>query len=565
MILIFPFQGSFITFHSLAELISIIIAAGIFIVVWNSKNFVENKYYLFIGTTFIFVAVLDGLHTFSYENVGILLISGPNISMQFWVAARYLQSASFLIAPFLIGRKISINKIFAIYLTLLATIVLSIMVFKIFPDCFMDQYGSTPFRKMSEVVTTLLFFLALYAHYQKRNNFDKKLFHYLTASIGFMIAVEAFFIFDIQTYTITRILVPYLKAISFYILYKALVEHNLKKPYSLLFKELKESEEKYRELANSLPEIVFETDEKGKITLVNKNTLSLTGYTKEDFEQGLNATQLVIPEDRFRVSEDIQKLIGGVKIGSREYTALRKDGSTFPFIINSTAIICKNNPIGLRGIIFDITERKENEGKIKNLNETIKILNKILRHDILNDLTLLLNIVDSHKDYDEVMKKRVFSTINKSVNLIERMRELENALVSEESLSGKSLRIVAESVVKNYPDIKFSIKGDCTVLCDGAIYSVIDNIVRNAIIHGKTDIIDITIDDNCEMRIADYGKGIPSDIKEKIFEEGESFGESRGSGLGLYIVKKILERYNGSIKVEDNKPNGAVFVLKFRK
>ena len=166
---------------------------------------------------------------------------------------------------------------------------------------------------------------------------------------------------------------------------------------------------------------------------------------------------------------------------------------------------------------------------------------------------------------DERLKQKAENAINKSVSLIEQMRELENALVSDEVLAGKSLRSVAESVVKNYPDIKFSITGDCTVLCDDAIYSVIDNIVRNAVVHGKTERIDITIDDNCEMRIADYGKGIPSDVKDKIFEEGESFGDTRGSGLGLYIVKKVMERYGGEITVEDNKPKGAVFVLKFKK
>ncbi|MEN6378826.1 MAG: ATP-binding protein [Methanofastidiosum sp.] len=73
--------------------------------------------------------------------------------------------------------------------------------------------------------------------------------------------------------------------------------------------------------------------------------------------------------------------------------------------------------------------------------------------------------------------------------------------------------------------MKFSVTGDCAALCDEVIYSVIDNIIRNAIVHGKTDRIDISIDDNGELRIADYGKSIPDDIKDKIFGEGESFGD----------------------------------------
>jgi len=96
---------------------------------------------------------------------------------------------------------------------------------------------------------------------------------------------------------------------------------------------------------------------------------------------------------------------------------------------------------------------------------------------------------------------------------------------------------------------------------------VFENIMRNAVIHGKTERIDVDISSNnseCEIRIADYGKGIPDDIKGNIFEEGLSFGDSRGSGLGLYIVKKTIERYGGSIMVEDNKPKGTIFTIKLK-
>jgi len=137
---------------------------------------------------------------------------------------------------------------------------------------------------------------------------------------------------------------------------------------------LKESEEKYRELANSLPEIIFETDEKGNLTFVNKNAYDIMGYTKEDLDYGLNALQMLIPEDRERASENIQKIIGGMKIEGKEYTALRKDDSTFPVILHSNRIMEKNKPIGLSGIIFDITEKKKAEDKIRESEEKYREL-----------------------------------------------------------------------------------------------------------------------------------------------------------------------------------------------
>ncbi|KYC44638.1 MAG: sensory histidine kinase AtoS [Candidatus Methanofastidiosum methylothiophilum] len=66
------------------------------------------------------------------------------------------------------------------------------------------------------------------------------------------------------------------------------------------------------------------------------------------------------------------------------------------------------------------------------------------------------------------------------------------------------------------------------------------------------------------MKIIDHGKGIPDSIKSKIFNEEFSYGESRGTGLGLYISKKNIERYGGTIEVKDTKPHGATFIIKLK-
>ncbi len=209
--------------------------------------------------------------------------------------------------------------------------------------------------------------------------------------------------------------------------------------------------------------------------------------------------------------------------------------------------------------------------RIENLNEQLKVLNRILRHDMLNNLTVIkaaLESVEPRNDSDKSLLKHAVNSVDKSVELIRDVRELESAITSGTDLKPVNIREAIENVAKNYPNVKFNISGECKCLADKAIQSVFDNIINNAIIHGKTDRIDITIrdvGDFCEVRIADYGKGVPEEIKDKIFEEGFKYGESARTGLGLYIVKKVLERYGGSVAVEDNKPCGAVFVLKFKK
>ena len=108
-----------------------------------------------------------------------------------------------------------------------------------------------------------------------------------------------------------------------------------------------------------LPEILYETDIQGNLTFVNRNAFNSFGYTQEDFESGLKALNMIIPDDQGRALENIQRIINGENIGPEEYTACRKDGSTFPVMIYSTAVIHENRPYGLRGIIIDITDQKQ--------------------------------------------------------------------------------------------------------------------------------------------------------------------------------------------------------------
>ena len=128
---------------------------------------------------------------------------------------------------------------------------------------------------------------------------------------------------------------------------------------------LKESEEKYRELANSLPQIIFETDENGMITFVNQNAFDLFGYSQTDLANGLNALNMLIPQDRERALENIGKVLNGQKVGSVEYISQRRDGSEFPIVIYADRILRENKPVGIRGIIIDLTEQKRSEKMLR--------------------------------------------------------------------------------------------------------------------------------------------------------------------------------------------------------
>jgi len=128
---------------------------------------------------------------------------------------------------------------------------------------------------------------------------------------------------------------------------------------------LRESRGKYRELANSLPQVVFETDYDGRVTFVNRNAFEFFGYTQNDVDGGLNALKMLIPQDRDSALDNMRRRMDRIDTGRREYTAQAKDGRTFPVAIHVNPVLHENKPVGLRGIIIDITERKQAEEALK--------------------------------------------------------------------------------------------------------------------------------------------------------------------------------------------------------
>ncbi|PKL59890.1 MAG: hypothetical protein CVV33_05520, partial [Methanomicrobiales archaeon HGW-Methanomicrobiales-4] len=133
-----------------------------------------------------------------------------------------------------------------------------------------------------------------------------------------------------------------------------------------------ESERKYRELADSLPEFVFEVDISGKLRFLNSLGFQVSGYQPDDLEAGLDVTILVAPEDRSRLIVSMGQVMAGEKISGQEYTGYRRDETRFPIVMYSIQMKKDGVVSGLRGFAIDITERKQMETLNRKLADIVQ-------------------------------------------------------------------------------------------------------------------------------------------------------------------------------------------------
>ncbi len=233
---------NYLLFHSLAEIFSIVIAFGIFAIAWNARPFLDNNYLLFIGIAYLFVGGLDLLHMLSYKGLAIFGGFGSNLPTQLWIAARYSESLSLLIAPLFFHRRLKTNLIFLGYSVAVSLLLLSTFYWRNFPVCFVEGVGLTPFKRISEYIISVILLASIGLLLKNRKEFDQKVLQWVISSIIVTIASELSLTFYVHVYGLSNLIGHYLKILSFYLMYKAIIETGLTKPYDLLFRDLKQSE-----------------------------------------------------------------------------------------------------------------------------------------------------------------------------------------------------------------------------------------------------------------------------------------------------------------------------------
>jgi PAS domain S-box-containing protein len=266
----------YLLFHSVTEVFTIVITFAIFVIAWNSRRTMDNHFLLFVGIAFLFVGGLDLMHTLAYSDMGVFpapYSTGANVATQLWIATRYLLSVSFLIGVLFVRRKFKPSLIFAGYTVALALIFASIFWFGNFPTAFVDaagpDHGLTTFKIVSEFLISGIFACSIVLLFRARSEFSRSVLNPVVAALAVAIAAELIFTLYSDAFGVSNMLGHLLVVVSFFLIYRAIVETGIKKPYDLLFRNLKQKETALSKEASELSQmnvrLVEEAAERKKV------------------------------------------------------------------------------------------------------------------------------------------------------------------------------------------------------------------------------------------------------------------------------------------------------------
>jgi diguanylate cyclase (GGDEF)-like protein len=320
---------NYLLFHNLVELFSIAVATAVFMLAWNTRRFMNNDFLLFVGTSYIFSGFIDLFHTLSYKGMGIIASDDANLPTQLWIAARYLQSFSFLAAVLLIRRKINHRLLLGIMAIITALLLASIAT-GVFPDGYVN--GLTPFKKVSEYVIALLFAVAALRLGRALEAFSPRILALIRLSIVFTILAELTFTFYIDVYGVLNFLGHIFKILAVYCIYKCVIETGLNQPFDLMFHGMKKRELELENSHKLLQEIATRdqlTSLPNRLLFESRLTHALEKAQRNNYVDQNSIIQVIIMDvDDFKAINDmLGHLIGDevlIEIGRRLRAEVRE-------------------------------------------------------------------------------------------------------------------------------------------------------------------------------------------------------------------------------------------------
>jgi len=324
---------------------------------------------------------------------------------------------------------------------------------------------------------------------------------------------------------------------------------------------------------------VIITDTDGTIEYVNRGFEQQSGYSDEEV-LGKTPNVLNSGEHDDLFFADLWETITTGEKWQGEVINERRDGEKY---VVDQVIVPVTGPEGnieqFVAVNHEITELREVTDSLNEQREQLELLNRVLRHDIRNDMSVILGwmeMLDAHVDGEgEAILDRVLTSGQHVVELTDIAKTIVEAIFEGEDISlepvelGSLLETVIETRKETFDQATIRIDGQppaVTVEANEMLSAIFRNLINNAVQHNDADEPRVTVsshvdDDSVRIRVADNGPGIPEDQRDRIFDSDEKGLDSTGTGMGLYLVTNLVDMYDGSVWIEDNEPRGTVFVV----
>ncbi len=368
---------------------------------------------------------------------------------------------------------------------------------------------------------------------------------------------------------------------------------------------LRDSEERFRELAEALPLVVCETDLTGRINYANRQAFELFGYDREDFARGLNVFQMIAEHQRTQVMERVREILATAhwRAEGREYLGVRKDGGEFPILIYSTPLVRAGQIHGMRNVVVDIAERKRAEEEGLRLQAQLVQAQKMesvgrLAGGVAHDFNNMLGVILGYAELALTM-------VDESQPLHRQLLQIQSAAQRSADLTRQLLAFARkQTIAPSRIDINQTVNSmlgmlqrligediDLVWLPAPEVWPVkvdpsqIDQILTNLSANAR-DAIDgvgkVTIEtanisldegycathpdsrpgDHVLLTVSDTGAGMDRKTQSHLFEPFFTTKEmGKGTGLGLATIYGVVKQNCGSINVYSEPGRGTTFKI----
>ncbi|MHB9026933.1 MAG: sensor histidine kinase [Armatimonadota bacterium] len=610
----------YLLFHTLIEFFSVAVAAAIFSIGWHTRQFARSNFLLLLAIAYLCVGLVGVLHTLAFKGMGVFPGEGANLPTQLWVAARLLESVSFVIAALLLRRRnprpLNAGGILILYLAMTAALLAGIIPLRIFPACFLEPHGLTPFKNICEYMFVILFIAAGILIWQRRALLERRILLYLLVALGAKIISELCFTRYIGVYDSFNALGHIFMLVSTLGIYLALIEGSLRAPYQSLFRDLAISRDR---LEDELEERITAEEERerllvevarhaaeidatvasladglimysptGDILQMNDAARTLLGYGPGDvvssIEERLDRLKILdangdpIPID----AAPPVRALHGETVHGRILVVHALDGQT-RWVSASAAPIATpdGNTLGAVVTFTDITA-------LHTLQEQREAEIHILSHDLRAPLTIIkghVQLMQTTLQKAGISDEIISTGVEAVLRGVQRMNVMIQDMVDAALLQSGQLTLkkrpvdmgafLADLLRRAGGGMDFS-RITLTapphlppVAVDGdRMERVLMNLLTNALKYSPPDSpVQISAeprDAEVVVAVRDQGVGISAEDLPHIFDRfyrAKGTRKAEGLGLGLHIASLLAEAHQGRLRVESTPGEGSTFYL----